>query len=60
MFTGSPVDATSSAILLLMSQSEYDDFSILSLKLGPGNKREDDKRKRTEETEPDQICLFLV
>lgn len=33
MFTGRPVEATSSAMLLFISQSEYDDFSMLSLKL---------------------------
>lgn len=46
MLTGRPVEATSSAILLLMSQSEYDDFSILSLKLGPENKKGIEKSRR--------------
>lgn len=43
MLTGRPVEATSSAMLLLISQSEYEDFSILSLKL---KERKEIERKK--------------
>ena len=45
MFTGRPVEATSSATLLFISQSEYDDFSMLSLKLSEHQDRQKEKRK---------------